>query len=67
MINLHRIIEYYIQWQHFGNKKSVRQNKLCNRSKKAASLKRNQEVDTKLWERGCFLGTQAFGLGFLYF
>ena len=22
------------EWQHFGNKKSVSQNKLCNRSKK---------------------------------
>ena len=28
-------------WQHFGNKKSVSQNKLCNRSKKAAFLQQN--------------------------
>ena len=28
-------------WQHFGNKKSVSQNKLCNRSKKAVFLQRN--------------------------
>ena len=25
-------------WQHFGNRKSVSQNKLCNRSKKSAFL-----------------------------
>ena len=28
-------------WQHFGNKKSVSQNKICNRSKKSAFSQRN--------------------------
>ena len=27
-----------IAWQHFGNKKSVSLNKLCNKSKKAAFI-----------------------------
>ena len=28
-------------WQHFGNKKSVSQNKICNRNKKTANLQQN--------------------------
>ena len=34
-------IVYHKFWQHFGNKKSVSQNKLCNRSKKTALSQQN--------------------------
>ena len=30
-----------MQWQHFGNRKSVSQNKMCKRSKIAADSKQN--------------------------